>query len=100
MSGIVFAKAVVVVVAAGGLGAVDGPGWGVPGGAVGEFELPLAVVEQGVVSAAEQGGVVEVGVAALVPGGDVVGFAPGGWGGAVRVCSPGRGRRGVCVGWG
>lgn len=73
-------EAVVVGVAQGCLGGIDG-GWGcVVGGAGDELEGPLAVVEQGVVAAAEQGGVVEIGFSSVLPGGDVVGFAVGGGG--------------------
>ena len=72
-----------VVVAAGCLVGVDEVGGGVVGCAVDEGGGPGAVVEQGVVVLAEEGGVVDVGFAAVVPGFDVVGFGPGGDGGAV-----------------
>ena len=58
---------------------VDAGWWGDFGGAVGGgHDGPFAVVGQLVVEAAEQAAVGEVGGSVVGPGGDVVGFAPGG----------------------
>ncbi|MEV6237309.1 hypothetical protein, partial [Lentzea sp. NPDC051838] len=52
--------------------------------AVDEFYFPLALVDQRVVVAAEQDGVVDGGVAAVGSVVDVVGIAVPGWSGAAR----------------
>jgi hypothetical protein len=51
-----------------------------PGHTVDHGEFPDAEVDQGVVTPADQGQAVDVGQAPVAPVGDVVGFAPFGWG--------------------
>src|SRR5688572_20762347 len=63
-------------------------GWDEPGVAVSaEVDLPAAVMDCGVVASAQQHAVVDAGVAAAVPWGDVVGVAPGDRPPAARVCA-------------
>lgn len=64
------------------LSRVDSPRRCEPRGAIDEVNLPLAVVDQGVVGSTEESGVVEIGFSAFLPRNNVVGFAPGGDGGA------------------
>lgn len=73
----------------GGVVGVDVWWWGEFGEAVGvEADGPLSAVDAAVVSAAEQDGVVEVGVPAGCPGLDVVCVAPAGGSVAVRKRTP------------
>src|ERR1700712_1357484 len=60
---------------------VEPGGWGEPGQSVGDVDFPAAVVDQGVVVAAEQHAVLEAGLAVVGPVADVGDLAAAGGGG-------------------